>query len=158
MGTTSEPFSRYHRLRTMRCRTANVCLALAFTCLLAAAQPSPPPAQRRATPTDQPPTISTASMPDGITLSGYRFELGVEHGASPYTWTITQGHLPDGMNLEPRTGLIAGTPLERTTNVFTVRVEDAQHRTATRRLEIRVADPLVIEPVPLPQMRLGEPS
>ncbi|MCK6544970.1 putative Ig domain-containing protein [Myxococcota bacterium] len=44
----------------------------------------------------------------------------------PYTWSIVDGALPDGLTLDPRTARICGTAREAGERVFVARVEDAR--------------------------------
>jgi len=48
----------------------------------------------------------------------------VRGGTEPYTFSIIAGSLPDGLELNSSTGMIAGTPLEAGPAFFTVRAQD----------------------------------
>jgi hypothetical protein len=43
-------------------------------------------------------------------------------GIGPFIWEISDGSLPTGLNIDPGTGLISGTPTVGTSYTFTVRV------------------------------------
>jgi large repetitive protein len=54
----------------------------------------------------------------------FRAKIGVTGGKDP-AWTITSGHLPAGLRLEGRTGVITGTPRRMGSFPFVVSVRDA---------------------------------
>ncbi len=55
-------------------------------------------------------------------------------GTLPYHWSIAAGgNLPDGLNINPDTGLISGTPTTAGTFGFTVQVTDSSQIIATKR-------------------------
>jgi len=65
------------------------------------------------------PSITTLSLPDGITGTAYTQTLTAT-GTAPITWSITSGNLPNGLNLST-TGTITGIPSEEGIFEFTVR-------------------------------------
>ncbi|MFO1312780.1 MAG: beta-propeller fold lactonase family protein [Burkholderiales bacterium] len=46
-------------------------------------------------------------------------------GRLPLTWSVAQGSLPPGLQLDPQTGWLSGTPSGEGTSAFTARVVDA---------------------------------
>jgi hypothetical protein len=46
-------------------------------------------------------------------------------GVASYTWSISQGTLPAGLNIAPTTGVISGTPTATGASTFTVEVRDS---------------------------------
>lgn len=65
------------------------------------------------------PTITTANpLPSGTEGQSYSQKLAAE-GTAP-TWSVTDGNLPDGLNLNKSTGEIFGTPSAPGTFKFTV--------------------------------------
>jgi len=96
------------------------------------------------------PTITTASLPGGVTGTLYGSSLSASGGSTPYAWAIAAGTLPAGLSLDPVTGAISGTPSAVGTFTFTVRVTDAAMDTATRTFSIVIAAPLVITTMSLP--------
>ena len=69
-------------------------------------------------------TITTTSLPAGVTGLAYSGALTASGGVQPYTWTITAGALPAGLTLST-TGVISGIPTSPGTANFTVTVKDA---------------------------------
>ncbi|HKW99900.1 MAG TPA: putative Ig domain-containing protein [Bryobacteraceae bacterium] len=100
------------------------------------------------------PTITTApTLPNGTVGAPYNSGSGVTltaSGGTPgYTWSITSGSLPAGLNLDGTTGTINGTPTAAANAVnFTVQVADAKNVTATKQFTITVASGLVISNAP----------
>jgi len=55
------------------------------------------------------PTITTNSLPEGTEGVAYSQTLQVHGGTPPYTW-FAMATLPPGLQLDPLSGLISGTP------------------------------------------------
>ncbi|MBN1188097.1 MAG: putative Ig domain-containing protein [Bacteroidales bacterium] len=55
----------------------------------------------------------------------YSKQLGASNGILPYSWQVTNGSLPDGLNLNISSGLISGQPTKSGNFDFTVTVSDA---------------------------------
>ncbi len=100
-----------------------------------------------------PVTISTTSLPGGTVSSAYSSTLAAAGGKTPYSWSLSGGSLPAGLNLSSA-GVISGTPTAAGTVSFTVKVTDssAPAKTATANLSIAVAAgaPLQITTTSLP--------
>ena len=56
------------------------------------------------------PTITTNSLPEGTEDVAYSHTLEVHGGTPPYTW-FAMATLPPGLQLDPLSGVISGTPL-----------------------------------------------
>ena len=60
-------------------------------------------------------------------------------GTGTLTWSISAGTLPVGLNLDPTTGVISGTPLlPGGESTFTVRVADTTGQDDTQALSITI--------------------
>ena len=68
--------------------------------------------------------ITTRTIDDGQAGSVYSAAIGCEGGTPPYVWDLTAGNLPEGVTLDPSSGLIAGTPISPGEFLFTVRAID----------------------------------
>jgi Putative Ig domain len=75
--------------------------------------------------------ITTTSLPSGTLTYPYSTTLGASGGVPPYAWSVTSGSLPPGLNLDPPSGLISGTPTTVGTYPFTLQVADSQTPPAT---------------------------
>lgn len=75
------------------------------------------------------PTISVApaTLPDGIEGAPYSTNVAGIGGSSPYTFSIVSGSLPNGLSLDPRSGIISGTPATGGTFNFTIEATDADN-------------------------------
>ncbi len=75
------------------------------------------------------PALSPISLPVGAESVAYSASLApaLSGGTAPYTWSLAPGSsLPQGLSLDPTTGVISGTPTQPgTTTTFSVTVEDA---------------------------------
>ncbi len=65
-------------------------------------------------------TLVTEKLQKGLQKSPYAATLEANGGISPYFWTITDGVLPEGLSLNPNTGVISGTLVRCGTFDFTV--------------------------------------
>jgi hypothetical protein len=88
-----------------------------------------------------PPSITTASLPGGTVGTAYSQGLAASGGVLPYTWSISVGTLPNGLNLNSNSGAITGTPTAAGTFNFTATVTDALGQTAPKALSIVVNNP-----------------
>jgi Putative Ig domain len=87
--------------------------------------------------------ITTGSpLPAGMLGTAYSRQLAATGGTPPYTWALSAGSLPDGLNLNSG-GLISGTPTGSRTFNFTAQVTDNAQRTATRVFDISI-DPTLL--------------
>jgi hypothetical protein len=108
---------------------------------------------------DEPLTIVTRSVPDGIIGQEYAFPLIVTGGASaePGSLTWTALNLPAGLDLTG-SGVLAGTPVLPGTQVATVTVSDgAESDEQPISLTVRDNQNLLIQVVTLPTAELGRP-
>ena len=77
-----------------------------------------------------PPTVTTTSLPVGTIGVPYASSLDATGGLAPYSWSITAGTLPAGLQLTPG-GTISGTPTLSGDYSVTVTVTDANQLTGS---------------------------
>lgn len=68
-------------------------------------------------------SLTDETLPDGTAGEDYRECFDVSNGTPPYTYSITNGDLPDGLRLED--GCIVGRSTEGGEHTFTVTVTDS---------------------------------
>jgi large repetitive protein len=83
--------------------------------------------------------IATAALPAASAGSAYRARLATSGGQRPVRWTRLSGALPRGLTLNPRTGVLAGTPRSAGTFRFTLRATDALGGSARKAFRLVVA-------------------
>ena len=95
--------------------------------------------------TTTPLTIVTTSLPTGTVGTTYQTvplypEPGVyaAGGTPDYSYTVTQGSLPDGLKLDPASGFISGTPTTSGTSSFTVQATDSAASRVSQVLSVTV--------------------
>ncbi len=71
------------------------------------------------------PSVTTSSLPSGISQTPYSASLQASDGLPPYTWSLTAGSLPPGLSVSSN-GVISGTPTTAGTSNFTVQVRDSE--------------------------------
>lgn len=82
-----------------------------------------------------PPTTPTTV---GTTNEAFNLTLTAVNGTSPYSWSVVQGHLPNGLSLNPSTGVISGTGTSSGTYTATVQVSDSAVPAATATLPLSI--------------------
>lgn len=101
-----------------------------------------------------PPLVVTSlNLARGTVGLPYSVQLTASGGAPAYTWAVT-GSLPDGLSLNPSSGVISGTPTGAATTSFTVEVSDLStpSQNASAMISIVISPPgsLVITTASLP--------
>ncbi len=80
--------------------------------------------------TVSPPTSFTFSPPRGALTAGtvgtaYNVTIAASGGTASYTYEVTSGELPAGLDLNTSTGVISGTPIAAENASFTITAKDA---------------------------------
>jgi hypothetical protein len=87
-------------------------------------------------------TLTGGAQPAGVVGSPYSTVLPATGGVTPYSWSVVAGSLPNGLTINPATGVISGTPAVAGAFDFTVQVQDASGQTATAAASIAVTTPV----------------
>ena len=83
--------------------------------------------------------IAITTLPAGVINKPYSQTLVASGGTSPYTWSLTSGSLPSGLNLSGA-GVISGTPTAIGTSTFSVKVTDSVSATVTLTLTLAITN------------------
>ncbi|MEE8574923.1 MAG: SBBP repeat-containing protein, partial [Thermodesulfobacteriota bacterium] len=89
--------------------------------------------------------IDTTCLSFGIKDADYAAYVMVSGGDGDYTWSVSSGSLPDGLNLDLSTGLISGTPTANGPTDFTIQVSDGNANTDTQAYTLSVYDSIVLD-------------
>jgi hypothetical protein len=97
-------------------------------------------------------TVNPMSLPDSIMGAGYSQTLTATGGTPAYSFTVTAGSLPAGLNLSSG-GSLSGTPTAPGSFGFTIKATDANNCMGTREYTINIgigSSGLVFYPLPRP--------
>jgi hypothetical protein len=97
----------------------------------------------------QPQISSPATLPAGLAGSLYNQSLQVTGGTAPFTWSLTEGSLPEGLTLSSG-GVVSGTPGGASETSFTVEVEDARGFKDTQQFGLTISTLTIATGSPLP--------
>lgn len=101
-------------------------------------------------------TVTTESLPLGSTGLPYSLPFSATGGAAPYTWAVSSGPLPPGLDLSTG-GLLSGSPTHVGSFSFTVAVKDKSGASATASFTLAVsAGPLRLS-ANFPVATMGKP-
>ena len=105
------------------------------------------------TPTTDPLTIATETLPAAIANVPYGVLLTATGGDAPYTWTSVTPTLPFGLGLQA-SGVIMGTPYGTNSGTFNfvAKVTDSKGRTAQKSLSIAFTGQTTTPPVTVPDL------
>jgi hypothetical protein len=103
--------------------------------------------------------LDTLSLPDGVIGQDYSQALRASGGNTPYRWEISQGRLPDGLQLT-EAGVIQGKPTTVGELDFEIKVSDQSGQSLSRELSIDI-DPapqlVILNQSPLSLAAVGVP-
>jgi len=85
--------------------------------------------------------ITTTELPDCVYGIAYSQQLTASGGTTPYTWTVSEGEVPDGLTLK-ESGLLSGTPTNAGTYSFTIKVTDSQGISTTEFFTVMISNNL----------------
>ena len=94
------------------------------------------------TPVSQNPMIATTSLPSAQVSSPYVAAVIVGGGVLPYHFTVTDGALPSGLNLDGAQGVLSGTATAAGVASFTVQVSDAINSRVSQAYTLTVTRPV----------------
>lgn len=88
-------------------------------------------------------TISPSTLPTPAPKVGtaYTGQLTASGGSTPYTYAVSSGALPRGLNLNTSSGQISGTPNQAASFSFTVTATDSASHSGSQTYSGSVADP-----------------
>lgn len=90
-----------------------------------------------------PPSIVTSGLPSGTVDVAYSYALTASGGDGSYLWSVQAGALPNGVTLDPSTGVVGGTPTESGLFNITFAVASAG-QSASRGLALIVSNAPVV--------------
>jgi hypothetical protein len=93
---------------------------------------------------EQPITITTSSLPQGVVGRSYSTTLAASGGSPPLTWAVISGQLPTGLTLDAPSGAIQGTPSVAGAFSIQVQVTDSASMKAAAQLTITIRKALSI--------------
>ncbi len=71
------------------------------------------------------PKLIQTDLDSAIYKNNYSKQLSASSGIPPYTWLVTDGFLPDGLNLNLSNGIISGLPTKSDNFDFNITIKDA---------------------------------
>lgn len=91
-------------------------------------------------------TITCDNPPDGFVGVEYLHTFPASDGTEPYVFEITDGELPDGLDLDADTGVVSGIPTDKGRSDFTIQVTDDDAVSTDADCSIRVVGNCLVEP------------
>jgi alpha-tubulin suppressor-like RCC1 family protein len=88
------------------------------------------------------PVIQTITLNSVLVGETCKRKLACAHG--PVTWSITQGNLPEGLFLDPMTGIISGVPTKIEKSQFTVVARNKFGRSEVKKLFLSTQENLSV--------------
>jgi hypothetical protein len=103
-------------------------------------------------------TITNSALPPGSIGVAYSVQLTATGGSGAgYTWGLLSGPLPQGLVLNPASGVISGVPVANGASSITVQVSDSGGATASRSFSITIGSSLAIGLATLPAAATSAP-
>lgn len=102
-------------------------------------------------------TVTSVTLPAAGVSQPFAQQFAATGGVAPYTWAVTAGTLPQGLQLSTQ-GLLTGTPVQfGSGSPFTIQVTDAETpaQTATATFTLPVQNTLAITSTTLPSATIG---
>ncbi|MDI6767700.1 MAG: putative Ig domain-containing protein [Bacteroidota bacterium] len=100
-------------------------------------------------------TITPFSLPPGTVGLSYNQTINVSGGTAPYSFILSDGMLPAGINLSS-SGNLTGTPTHYGNSTFSITAIDAQGCTKTQAYNLSINCPIIlISPPNLPNGQVG---
>src|SRR3546814_6281427 len=100
--------------------------------------------------------LTPAALPGGVAGNAYSQAITASGGVGPYTFAVTVGSLPAGLNLASN-GTLSGTPTASGTFNVTVTATDANSQTAEHAYTLTIAvATLSVTPAAVPAGRSAE--
>ncbi len=97
-------------------------------------------------------------MANGVVGVSYSQTISASGGTAPYSYTVTSGSLPAGLNIDGPTGIISGTPTTAGNSTFTITATDSNSCTGTKDYTIKICPLITLSPAsPLPGGSVGTP-
>jgi len=101
--------------------------------------------------------IQTNVLDNAIAGKTYNQQILATGGSQgDYHWKIVSNDIPEGMQLDPQSGMFSGIPQKSGKYMITVVVEDSDGHTSTKRFPFRVVEPLQIKSLVMPSGLVGE--
>lgn len=82
--------------------------------------------------------VTTTTLADGVVNVSYSATVAATGGFAPYTWTVTSGSLPDGLQINSTTGAITGIPTTEGQSTFIVTATDQNSDVGTASLTLTI--------------------
>lgn len=106
------------------------------------------------------PVVPFQTLPDGTVGTSYSQQISLTGGTAPFQWSVYDGPIitgwrvggsvPDGLKLDPTTGMITGTPTAAGTWNFEATATDASDVLAFNSLSIRINPASTAKENPIP--------
>lgn len=100
------------------------------------------------------PAITSAAPPNGHTGTRYSFQVTASGLPAP-TFAVSSGTLPDGLSLNPTTGVISGTPTAGGTSTFAVTATNSMGQATSPDYTVVIAAPPAITSAAPPAATVG---